>query len=122
MERDTEMVLVLIKLMLSPSNHKFSNTKSSNTKSSNTKSSNTKSSNTKSSNTKSSNTKSSNTKSRNTKSRNTKSRNTITPDQLWQRMEAAWSAVPQEHTQSLFKSMLRRVAEVISNNGGYSGY
>ncbi|GFW94421.1 transposable element Tcb1 transposase [Trichonephila clavipes] len=44
-----------------------------------------------------------------------------TPDQLWQRAEAAWSAVLQEHTQSLFESMPRRVAAVISNNGGYSG-
>ncbi|GFW96627.1 transposable element Tcb1 transposase [Trichonephila clavipes] len=44
------------------------------------------------------------------------------PDQLWQRVEAAWSAVPQEHIQSLFESMPRRVAAVISNNGGYSGY
>ncbi|GFY21920.1 transposable element Tcb1 transposase [Trichonephila clavipes] len=26
-----------------------------------------------------------------------------TPDQLWQRVEAAWSAVPQEHIQSLFE-------------------
>ncbi|GFS92441.1 transposable element Tcb1 transposase [Trichonephila clavipes] len=39
-----------------------------------------------------------------------------TPDQLWQRVEAAWSAVRQEHIQSLF------VAAVIWNNGGYSGY
>ncbi|GFT77922.1 transposable element Tc1 transposase [Trichonephila clavipes] len=45
-----------------------------------------------------------------------------TPDQLWQRVEAAWSAEPQEHIQSLFESMPRRVAAVISNNGGYSGY
>ncbi|GFT25928.1 transposable element Tcb1 transposase [Trichonephila clavipes] len=45
-----------------------------------------------------------------------------TPDQLWQRVEAAWSAVPKEHIQSLFESMPRRVAAVISNNGGYSGY
>ncbi|UYV80681.1 hypothetical protein LAZ67_19001368 [Cordylochernes scorpioides] len=45
-----------------------------------------------------------------------------TPDQLWQRVEAAWSAVPQEHIQSLFESMPRRVAAVISNNGGYFGY
>ncbi|GFU39076.1 transposable element Tcb1 transposase [Trichonephila clavipes] len=45
-----------------------------------------------------------------------------TPDQLWQRVEAAWSAVPQEHMQSLFESMSRRVAAVISNNGGYYGY
>ncbi|GFU67446.1 uncharacterized protein TNCV_1599281 [Trichonephila clavipes] len=28
----------------------------------------------------------------------------------------------QEHIQSLFESMPRRVAAVISNNGGYSGY
>ncbi|GFV21269.1 transposable element Tcb1 transposase [Trichonephila clavipes] len=45
-----------------------------------------------------------------------------TPNQLWQHVEAAWSAVPQEHIQSLFESMSRRVAAVISNNGGYSGY
>ncbi|GFW23871.1 transposable element Tcb1 transposase [Trichonephila clavipes] len=45
-----------------------------------------------------------------------------TPDQLWQRVEAAWSAVPQEHIQSLFESMPRRVAALISNYGGYSGY
>ncbi|GFW91832.1 transposable element Tcb1 transposase [Trichonephila clavipes] len=44
------------------------------------------------------------------------------PDQLWQRVEASWSAVPQEHIQSLFESMPRRVAAVISNNGGYSSY
>ncbi|GFT16572.1 transposable element Tcb1 transposase [Trichonephila clavipes] len=36
------------------------------------------------------------------------------PDQLWQRVEAAWSAVPQEHIQSLFESMPRHVAAVIS--------
>ncbi|GFX99780.1 transposable element Tcb1 transposase [Trichonephila clavipes] len=42
-----------------------------------------------------------------------------TPDQLWQRVEAAWSAVPQEYIQSLFESMPRRVAAVKSNNGGY---
>ncbi|GFX63236.1 transposable element Tcb1 transposase [Trichonephila clavipes] len=44
------------------------------------------------------------------------------PDQLWQRVEAAWSVVPQERIRSLFESMPRRVAAVISNNGGYSGY
>ncbi|GFS65927.1 transposable element Tcb1 transposase [Trichonephila clavipes] len=44
------------------------------------------------------------------------------PDQLWQRVEAAWSTIPQEHIQSLFESMPRRVAVVISNNGGYSSY
>ncbi|GFX68645.1 transposable element Tcb1 transposase [Trichonephila clavipes] len=45
-----------------------------------------------------------------------------TPDQLWQRVEAAWYAVPQEHLQSLFESMPRRVAAVVSNCGGYSAY
>ncbi|GFV52059.1 transposable element Tcb1 transposase [Trichonephila clavipes] len=40
------------------------------------------------------------------------------PDQLWQRGEATWSAVLQEHIQSLFESMPRRVVVVISNNGG----
>ncbi|GFX66342.1 transposable element Tcb1 transposase [Trichonephila clavipes] len=45
-----------------------------------------------------------------------------TPDQLWQRVEAAWSAVPQDHIQSHFESMPRRVAAVIFNNGSYSGY
>ncbi|GFY10252.1 transposable element Tcb1 transposase [Trichonephila clavipes] len=45
-----------------------------------------------------------------------------TPDQLWLRVEAAWSAVPQEHIQCLFESMPRCVAAVISNSGGYSGY
>ncbi|GFY26516.1 transposable element Tcb1 transposase [Trichonephila clavipes] len=45
-----------------------------------------------------------------------------TPDQLWQRVEAAWFAVPLEHIQSLFELMSRRVEAVISNNGGYSGY
>ncbi|GFW77171.1 HTH_Tnp_Tc3_2 domain-containing protein [Trichonephila clavipes] len=39
-----------------------------------------------------------------------------TPDQFWQRVEAAWSAVPQEHIQSLFEAV------VISSNGGDSGY
>ncbi|GFU32919.1 transposable element Tcb1 transposase [Trichonephila clavipes] len=43
-----------------------------------------------------------------------------TPDQLWQRVEASWSAAPQEHIQSLFESMPRCVAAVISNNGGNS--
>ncbi|GFT47033.1 transposable element Tcb1 transposase [Trichonephila clavipes] len=45
-----------------------------------------------------------------------------TLDQLWQRVEAACSAVPQEHIQILFESMPKRVAAGISNNGGYSGY
>ncbi|GFW49730.1 transposable element Tcb1 transposase [Trichonephila clavipes] len=41
-----------------------------------------------------------------------------TPVQLWQRVEATWSALPQEHIQRSFQSMPRRVAAVISNNGG----
>ncbi|GFT06331.1 hypothetical protein TNCV_1145261 [Trichonephila clavipes] len=45
-----------------------------------------------------------------------------TPDQLWQRVEAAWSAVPEEHIQSLFELMPRHVAAVIFNNGGNSAY
>ncbi|GFY22515.1 transposable element Tcb1 transposase [Trichonephila clavipes] len=45
-----------------------------------------------------------------------------TSNQLWQRVEAVWSAVPQEHIQSFFESMPRRVAAVISNNGGNSSY
>ncbi|GFY06308.1 transposable element Tcb1 transposase [Trichonephila clavipes] len=44
------------------------------------------------------------------------------PDHRWQRVEAALSAVPQEHIQSLFESMPRRVAAVISKNSGYSCY
>ncbi|GFX41932.1 transposable element Tcb1 transposase [Trichonephila clavipes] len=44
-----------------------------------------------------------------------------TQDQLWQRVDTAWSAVPQEPIQSLFESMPRRVAAEISNHGGYSG-
>ncbi|GFX27337.1 transposable element Tcb1 transposase [Trichonephila clavipes] len=45
-----------------------------------------------------------------------------TPVQLWQRVETSRSAEPQEHIQSFFKSMPRRIASVISNYGGYSGY
>ncbi|GFS60180.1 transposable element Tcb1 transposase [Trichonephila clavipes] len=41
-----------------------------------------------------------------------------TPDHLWLLVEAAWSAVPQEYIQSLIESMPRRMAAVISNNGG----
>ncbi|GFX02273.1 transposable element Tcb1 transposase [Trichonephila clavipes] len=41
-----------------------------------------------------------------------------TPDQLWQRVEAASSSVPHEHIESLFESVPRRVAAGISNNGG----
>ncbi|GFV99817.1 transposable element Tcb1 transposase [Trichonephila clavipes] len=44
-----------------------------------------------------------------------------TPHHLCQRVEFAWYAVPQEHTQGLFESMPRRVVAMISNNGGYSG-
>ncbi|GFW02381.1 transposable element Tcb1 transposase [Trichonephila clavipes] len=44
-----------------------------------------------------------------------------TPDQLWQRVEAVLSSVPQKHIQSIFELMPRRVAAVIYKNGGYSG-
>ncbi|GFV18806.1 hypothetical protein TNCV_4756931 [Trichonephila clavipes] len=44
-----------------------------------------------------------------------------TQDELWQRSEAAWSAIPKYLIRSLFESMSRRVAAVISNNGSYSG-
>ncbi|GFW87352.1 transposable element Tc1 transposase [Trichonephila clavipes] len=42
--------------------------------------------------------------------------------QVWKRVDAAWSAVPQDNIQSLFESMPKNVAAVISCNGGYSGY
>ncbi|GFX98031.1 transposable element Tcb1 transposase [Trichonephila clavipes] len=45
-----------------------------------------------------------------------------TPDQLWQRVAATWSDLPQEHIQSLFEPIPRRVTAVISNNGHYSSY
>ena len=45
-----------------------------------------------------------------------------TPDQLWQYVEAAWTAIPQGYIQSLFDSMPRRVAAVIANNDGYTNY
>ncbi|GFY23875.1 transposable element Tcb1 transposase [Trichonephila clavipes] len=45
-----------------------------------------------------------------------------TPDQLWQPVVASLSDVPQEHIQSPFESMPRRMVAVISNKGGYSGY
>ncbi|GFV29042.1 transposable element Tcb1 transposase [Trichonephila clavipes] len=43
-----------------------------------------------------------------------------TPDQLCQCVEASWSG--QEHIQSLFESMPKRVVALSSNNGGYSVY
>ncbi|GFW43112.1 hypothetical protein TNCV_1475071 [Trichonephila clavipes] len=42
-----------------------------------------------------------------------------TPDQLWQNVEATWTAVPQGYIQNLFDSMQRRVAVDIANNVGY---
>ncbi|GFW92375.1 transposable element Tcb1 transposase [Trichonephila clavipes] len=45
----------------------------------------------------------------------------VTTNQLWQHIEATWSSVPQEHNQSFFESMPKRVTAVISSNGGYSG-
>ncbi|GFS97757.1 transposable element Tcb1 transposase [Trichonephila clavipes] len=45
-----------------------------------------------------------------------------TPDQLWQRREAAWSAVP-KNTSKVCLNQCRGVGgAVISNNGDYSGY
>ncbi|GFW97147.1 hypothetical protein TNCV_631521 [Trichonephila clavipes] len=41
-----------------------------------------------------------------------------TPDQLWQRVGAAWSVVPQEDIQSHFESMPRRVAAGLGSNPG----
>ncbi|GFW64472.1 hypothetical protein TNCV_813071 [Trichonephila clavipes] len=38
-----------------------------------------------------------------------------TPDQLWQRVEANWSAVSQEHIQSLFESMPRCIPKGLLN-------
>ncbi|GFX91556.1 transposable element Tcb1 transposase [Trichonephila clavipes] len=42
------------------------------------------------------------------------------PDQFWQRVEAVWFAVPQEHIQSLSESMPRRVATADWNPGKHS--
>ncbi|GFW65415.1 hypothetical protein TNCV_3675891 [Trichonephila clavipes] len=39
-----------------------------------------------------------------------------TTDQLWQRVEAAWSDVPQEHMLSLFESMPRRVEAFLNGS------
>ncbi|GFX08118.1 transposable element Tcb1 transposase [Trichonephila clavipes] len=46
----------------------------------------------------------------------------VTPDQLCQYVEAAWTAEPQGYIQSLFDSTPRRVAVVVANNRGYSNY
>ncbi|GFV71350.1 hypothetical protein TNCV_3133411 [Trichonephila clavipes] len=40
--------------------------------------------------------------------------------QLWQHVEATWTAIHQGYIQSLFDSMLRRVAAVLANNGDYT--
>ncbi|GFX12541.1 transposable element Tc1 transposase [Trichonephila clavipes] len=45
-----------------------------------------------------------------------------TTDQRWQRVESAWSVVLQEHIKSLFESLPRRVAALITNNAVYSSY
>ncbi|GFV51767.1 transposable element Tcb1 transposase [Trichonephila clavipes] len=45
-----------------------------------------------------------------------------TPVQLWQRVEASWSAVPPKQIQGHFESMPKCVAAGSSNNGGYAGY
>ncbi|GFW35460.1 transposable element Tcb1 transposase [Trichonephila clavipes] len=41
-----------------------------------------------------------------------------TSDQIWDRVETAWSAVPPKNS----SKVPRHVTVVISNNGGYSGY
>ncbi|GFS67848.1 hypothetical protein TNCV_2295131 [Trichonephila clavipes] len=43
-----------------------------------------------------------------------------TPDQLWQRVQAALGLLYPKNTSKVSESMPRRVAAVISNNGGYS--
>ncbi|GFT56793.1 uncharacterized protein TNCV_1268851 [Trichonephila clavipes] len=45
-----------------------------------------------------------------------------TPNQLWQYVEAAWTALPQGYIESLFDSVPRRVAVVIANNGSCTNY
>ncbi|GFX91792.1 transposable element Tcb1 transposase [Trichonephila clavipes] len=45
-----------------------------------------------------------------------------TADQLWQYVEAAWTAVPQGYIPKLFDSMLRREAAVIAYNDGHTNY
>ncbi|MBJ5505484.1 hypothetical protein JGG47_23220 [Salmonella enterica subsp. enterica serovar Derby] len=44
------------------------------------------------------------------------------PDELWHRVEAAWTDIPQAQIRSLFLSMPRRVAAVIASHGGHTNY
>ncbi|GFS84651.1 transposable element Tcb1 transposase [Trichonephila clavipes] len=43
-------------------------------------------------------------------------------DQFWQYVEAAWTAVPQGHIQSLLDPMPRHVAAVMASNGSCTNY
>ncbi|GFX51758.1 transposable element Tcb1 transposase [Trichonephila clavipes] len=45
-----------------------------------------------------------------------------TPDQIWQYVEAVWTAVSQGNIRNLLESILRRVTAVIANNGSYTNY
>ncbi|GFS98873.1 transposable element Tcb1 transposase [Trichonephila clavipes] len=42
-------------------------------------------------------------------------------DELWYRVEAAWSPVPVQAIHSLFDSMPKRMSTVITARGGFSG-
>ncbi|GFX17287.1 uncharacterized protein TNCV_1596091 [Trichonephila clavipes] len=45
-----------------------------------------------------------------------------TPDQLWQYVEAPWTAVSRGYTRSSFDSMPRRVTAVVNNNDDNTNY
>ncbi|GFW21031.1 transposable element Tcb1 transposase [Trichonephila clavipes] len=45
-----------------------------------------------------------------------------TPDPLWQYVEVPWTVVHQRHIQRLFDSMLRCLAAVTADKGGYANY
>ncbi|GFV01135.1 hypothetical protein TNCV_1010561 [Trichonephila clavipes] len=45
-----------------------------------------------------------------------------TVDELWHRVEAAWSSVPVHAIQSLFDSMASRISAVTTPSDGSSGY
>ncbi|UYV70700.1 hypothetical protein LAZ67_8000300 [Cordylochernes scorpioides] len=44
-----------------------------------------------------------------------------TPDQLWQRVEAAWSAIPQEHIQTTKRNTMESNGPKESLNGSLKG-
>ena len=43
-------------------------------------------------------------------------------EELWQRVEKEWDAIPASECQKLIESMPRRVAAVLKARGGYSKY